>query len=124
MSNQEDKKQQSELILHGDMSRLIWKLSLPAMAAMVLFGLNAFLDSIFVGQLIGEKALAGVALAYPLAMMMMGFGSLLGTGSGNIRFLFTIRSLACLVVVCQRAIDEVSELRGPSAVRIQQSDRW
>ena len=54
------------------------------MAAMVLFGLNAFLDSIFVGQLIGETALAGVALAYPLTNTMMAIGALLGTGAGNV----------------------------------------
>ncbi len=78
------KNSQSQQILNSSLSSLMWKLSLPAIAAMVLFGLNAFLDAIFVGQLVGETALAGVALAYPLSNLMMGFGSWIGTGAGNV----------------------------------------
>ncbi len=78
------KKERSEFILKQPLSSIVWKLSLPAIAAMVLFGLNAFLDAIFVGQLIGSTALAGVALAYPLSNLMMGLGSWIGTGAGNV----------------------------------------
>ncbi|OJJ22573.1 MATE family efflux transporter [marine bacterium AO1-C] len=77
------KNQQKELILHGKLQNVMWKLSLPAIAAMVLFGLNAFLDTVFVGQLINETALAGVALAYPLTSIMWGLGSLAGTGAAS-----------------------------------------
>lgn len=61
----------------------MWKLSLPAIFAMVLYGLNAFMDTVYIGQLLNEKALAGVALAYPLTSIMMGLGSWIGTGAGN-----------------------------------------
>ena len=53
----ENKAEQKELILNGDLKKIVWKLSLPAMGAMVLMGLNTFLDSVFVGQLVGEEAL-------------------------------------------------------------------
>ena len=62
----------------------MWSLSLPAIAAMVLFGLNAFMDTVYIGQLLNETALAGVALAYPLTSIMMGLGSWAGTGAGNL----------------------------------------
>ena len=62
----------------------MWKLSWPAMIAMVMFGLNLFFDAIFVGTFIGEEALAGVAVAYPVASLAMGFGSLIGVGAGSI----------------------------------------
>ncbi|MEM9078587.1 MAG: MATE family efflux transporter [Bacteroidota bacterium] len=76
-------KDQKEFILTGNLTRVLWKLSLPAILAMVLYGLNAFMDTIYIGQLLNETALAGVALAYPLTSMAMGVGSWVGTGAGN-----------------------------------------
>ena len=76
-------KNQKEFILNGNLTKVMWKLSLPAILAMVLYGLNAFMDTIYIGQLLNETALAGVALAYPLTSMAMGVGSWVGTGAGN-----------------------------------------
>ena len=78
------KDSQKELILNEDLKKVMWKLSLPAIAAMMLFGLNAFMDTVYIGQLLDEVALAGVSLAYPLTSIMMGFGSWAGTGAGNL----------------------------------------
>lgn len=71
----------AELILNGHLWTVTWRMALPAVAVMILFGLNALLDAIFVGQLIGEQALAGVSLAYPLAQINLGLASLVGTGA-------------------------------------------
>ena len=62
----------------------MWRLALPAIAAMVLFGLNAFMDTVYIGQLLNESALAGEALAYPLTGVTMGLGALAGSGAGNL----------------------------------------
>ena len=77
-------EQQQKFILNEKLNKILWKLSLPAIVAMVLYGLNAFLDTVFVGQLIDETALAGVSVAYPLTSIMLGFGSLIGTGAAAI----------------------------------------
>lgn len=77
--DQKDKK----YILHEDLTKVMWKLSLPAIAAMVLFGLNAFMDTVYVGQLLEQTALAGVSLAYPLTAILLGIGTWVGTGAGN-----------------------------------------
>jgi len=58
-------------ILNQKMNTVLWRLSLPAIIAMVLYGLNSFLDSVFVGQLINETALAGVSAVYPLTNLML-----------------------------------------------------
>jgi len=71
----------AELILGGHLWTVTWKMALPAVGVMILFGLNALLDAIFVGQLIGQQALAGVSLAYPLAQINLGLASLVGTGA-------------------------------------------
>jgi len=75
---------QKQFILKDSLQSIMWKLSLPAIAAMVLFGLNAFMDTVYIGQLLNETALAGVAIAYPLTSMMMGLGSWAGTGAANL----------------------------------------
>ncbi|MEM9833570.1 MAG: MATE family efflux transporter [Bacteroidota bacterium] len=78
------KDRQKTLVLQENLTKVMWKLSLPAIAAMVLFGLNAFMDTVYIGQLMNQTALAGVALAYPLTAIMMGLGSWAGTGAGNL----------------------------------------
>ncbi|SFN33936.1 putative efflux protein, MATE family [Chryseobacterium oleae] len=76
-------EKQKQLILNGNMYRVMWQLSWPAVIAMVLYGMNNFLDGIFVGHLISTTALAAVGIAYPLAQFAQGFGTLIGTGIGS-----------------------------------------
>ena len=75
---------QKQIILRQPITGMMWKLSWPAILAMVFFGLNTFLDSVFVGHLLGENALSGVALAYPLTSLMLGLGSWVGSGAANL----------------------------------------
>lgn len=75
---------QKEFILTESLPKVMWKLSLPAIIAMVLFGLNAFMDTVYIGQLMNEVALSGVALAYPLTSVTFGLGAWAGTGGGNL----------------------------------------
>lgn len=73
---------QTELILRGHPWRVAWEMSWPAIAAITLFGLNAVLDAVYIGQLLGEQALAGAVMAYPLTQITLGLGSLAGIGGG------------------------------------------
>lgn len=75
---------QKQIILKQPITKMMWALSWPAILAMVFFGLNTFLDSVFVGHLLGENALSGVALAYPLTSIILGLGSWVGTGAANL----------------------------------------
>lgn len=59
-------------------------LSWPAVVAMVLYGFNSVLDAIFVGHFVGETALAGISVAYPLSQISVAFGSLIGVGAGSL----------------------------------------
>lgn len=80
----ESKDTQKQFILTGNLWKVMVNLSWPAVIAMVLFGLNTVLDAIFVGQFVGETALAGVSVAYPLSQISVGFGSLIGVGAGSV----------------------------------------
>lgn len=75
--------QQRTIILSQPLAKVMWQLSWPAVVAMVLYGMNNFLDGIFVGHLINNTALAAVGVAYPLAQFVQGFGTLIGTGIGS-----------------------------------------
>ena len=72
----------AQLILEGHPWRVMWHMAWPAIAVMVAFGLNAVMDAVYIGQLIGEQALAGAVLAYPVTQITLGFGSLAGIGGG------------------------------------------
>ncbi|MEM0910220.1 MAG: MATE family efflux transporter, partial [Pseudomonadota bacterium] len=74
---------QKQKILESPIDKLVWVLSLPAIIAMVLFGLNAFMDTVFIGQLMNQRALAGVAIAYPISSILFGLGTWAGTGAAN-----------------------------------------
>lgn len=64
----EQKERQKQFILTGELWKVMAQLSWPAVIAMVLYGFNAVLDAIFVGQFVNDTALAGVSLAYPLVL--------------------------------------------------------
>lgn len=74
---------EKEFILTGNLKTIMWRLSWPSVVAMVLYGLNSFLDGVFVGQLMDSEALAGVGIAFPLTQITLGLGSLVGTGAGT-----------------------------------------
>ena len=78
-----EKSKQQSMILNDNLWAVMWKLSWPAIIAMVLYGLNTVFDAIFVGRFVGETALAGVSLAYPLTQLSLGFGQLIGVGAGS-----------------------------------------
>lgn len=77
------KEKQKQTILNENMWKVMLKLSWPAIIAMVLYGMNSVFDAVFVGRYVGETALAGVSLAYPLSQMTLGIGSLIGVGAGS-----------------------------------------
>jgi Na+-driven multidrug efflux pump len=78
-----DKDKQKNMILNDNLWQVMLKLSWPAVIAMVLHGLNSVFDAVFVGRFVGETALAGLSLAYPLSMLFLGIGSLIGVGAGS-----------------------------------------
>ncbi len=80
----DSKEKQKQFILTGGLWKVMADLSWPAIVAMVLYGMNSVLDAIFVGQFVGETALAGVSVAYPLSQISVAFGSLIGVGAGSV----------------------------------------
>jgi len=65
-------------------SALLWKFSLPAIIGMVVNALYNVVDSIFVGHGVGEIGLAAVTIAFPIMIILMGFGMLIGVGASAV----------------------------------------
>lgn len=78
------KEKQKHFILNGNLWQVMSDLSWPAITAMILYGLNTVISAIFVGRFVGETALAGVSVAYPLTQISVGIGSLVGVGAGAV----------------------------------------
>ena len=56
----------------------------PSVLMMVIIGLYYNMDSVFVVNLVGEEALAGLSIAYPVQGIMWGFAVMLASGSSAI----------------------------------------
>jgi putative MATE family efflux protein len=69
----------------GELSigRLLLRYSLPAIAGFLANALYQFVDRILVGRGVGTDGMAAVTSAFPLAIVAMALGLLVGTGTGN-----------------------------------------
>lgn len=65
-------------------STLLLKLSLPATIGMLVNALYNIVDTIFVGQWVGLEAIGGLAIAFPIQMLIMAFAQMIGIGSASV----------------------------------------
>jgi putative MATE family efflux protein len=62
-------------------SRLLWKYFVPAIIGVLANALYNLVDRIYIGQAIGSLALSGLTVAFPIMIIAMAFGMLVGMGS-------------------------------------------
>lgn len=65
-------------------STLLLKLSLPATIGMLVNALYNIVDTIFVGQWVGLEAIGGLAIAFPIQMLIMAFAQMIGIGAASV----------------------------------------
>lgn len=61
--------------------KLIMRFSIPSIIAMFVNALYNIVDRAFIGQYVGESALAALTIAFPLMMFVFSVGALFGIGS-------------------------------------------
>lgn len=64
-----------------DIGKLLLKFSIPAIVGMIVNALYNIIDRIFVGQGVGALAISGIAVAFPIMIVTMAFGMLVGMGA-------------------------------------------
>ena len=71
-------------ILTENLWRLMVRMSFPAILAMSVNAVNTFVDGLFVGQYVGQNALAAISLVLPLTMITNGISALIGMGASSL----------------------------------------
>lgn len=63
--------------------RLLWEYSLPAVVGMLVMALYNIVDRIFIGQVVGPEAIAGMTITFPLMNITTAVGVLVGVGAAT-----------------------------------------
>lgn len=73
-----------DMLATTPVARLLWRLAAPAMAGMVTMALYHVVDTIFIGRGVGTNAIAGITIVFPLIMLLMALGLMLGIGAASV----------------------------------------
>lgn len=63
--------------------RLLWEYALPAIIAMTASSLYNIIDRVFIGQIVGPDAIAGLAITFPFMNLAGAFGAAVGVGAST-----------------------------------------
>jgi putative MATE family efflux protein len=61
--------------------RLLWQYSIPSVVGMLVMQLYNIIDRIVIGQVVGPKAIAGLAITFPVMNIATAIGVLIGAGA-------------------------------------------
>jgi putative MATE family efflux protein len=75
---------QRKLILNGNLRTLLFKFSLPGIIGMVISALYNFVDTVFVGNGVGPLAIAALTIVFPVQIIMLAIGLMIGVGASSI----------------------------------------
>jgi len=74
----------SELLGKYDVKKLLIKLSVPAMMGMMVNALYNLVDTLFVARGVNELAIGALSYAFPIQMILMAIGLMIGIGSASV----------------------------------------
>jgi putative MATE family efflux protein len=78
------KTKNSEMLNNMDVKKLLIKLSIPATMGMMVNGLYNLMDTLFVAVSEGEYAIGALAFAFPVQMIVMAIGLMIGIGAASV----------------------------------------
>lgn len=77
-------EKQKKQILNEDLRLLLFKFSAPTITGMVIVALYNFVDTLFVGNIVGPDAIAGLTVVLPVMIFIIAIGLLTGVGAASI----------------------------------------
>jgi len=77
-----DKRQ--EMLANGKVGKVLWTLSYPAAIGAAVMALYNVVDTIFIGQMVGPLGIAGLTIVFPLQILGMGMGAMIGMGASSL----------------------------------------
>lgn len=76
---------QSHNVLDTDkIGRLLMKLTMPMFFGMLIQNIYNVVDTIFIGHYVGVEGIAALSIAFPIQMLVMGVGNMVGLGGGSL----------------------------------------
>jgi len=64
-----------------DVKKLLWQYSIPAIVGATATSFYNIIDRIFIGNGVGDLALSGLAITFPVMNLLIAFGALVGSGA-------------------------------------------
>ncbi|MDA3855166.1 MAG: MATE family efflux transporter [Candidatus Woesearchaeota archaeon] len=77
-------KNESSFLGKEKVSKLLFKLSMPSVVAMVVMSLFQIVDTIYVSRGIGSLGIAGITIGFPIIMFLMAIAQMFGVGVSSI----------------------------------------
>ncbi|MFZ5968010.1 MAG: MATE family efflux transporter [Bacillota bacterium] len=74
----------SKQLGESKVSELLLKFSIPAIVGMMVNALYNVVDRIFIGRGVGSLGIAGITIGFPIMIVMMAFGMLIGIGATSL----------------------------------------
>lgn len=83
MTNGTDNKKATLELGTKPVGYLLWQYALPAIIAMSASSLYNIIDRVFIGQVVGADAIAGLAITFPFMNLGAAFGAAVGIGTST-----------------------------------------
>lgn len=74
----------NHILADSDIGSLLWRLSIPATVGMAVMATYNLVDAIFIGRGVGTLGIAGLAICFPVQMITLAIGQLIGMGGASI----------------------------------------
>lgn len=74
----------AKLLGEEKVSKLLIKFSLPAIVGMTVNAIYNIVDRIFIGNFVDSLGLGGITIAFPIMIILMAFGMLIGIGATSL----------------------------------------
>jgi len=76
--------ERNHILADTNIGALLWRLSIPAIVGMGVMATYNLVDAIFIGRGVGTLGIAGLAICFPVQLIILAVGQLIGMGSASI----------------------------------------
>ena len=73
-----------KMLSNKPIGKLLWEFALPASVGMFVMALYNIVDTIFVGRVVGPLGIAGLTIVFPVQMLVISLGGMIGIGGASI----------------------------------------
>ena len=74
----------NHILADDNIGALLWRLSIPATVGMAVMATYNLVDAIFIGRGVGTLGIAGLAICFPVQLITLAVGQLIGMGGASI----------------------------------------